>query len=152
MSCAVALANLDVFEREQLLEHVCAHEAGFRARLEDLRDLPIVGDVRGAGYFQALEMVPDPGSDARFTAEQREELLRGFLLPRFYDAGLIARADDRGDPVVQLAPTLVSGDDELDVIADTLRTVLSRGVRPLLHLSAVRAAGAPFAALLATRA
>ena len=125
VSCAVALANLDVFAREQLLEHVCAHEAGFRARLEDLRDLPIVGDVRGAGYFQALEMVPDPGSDARFTAEQREELLRGFLLPRFYDAGLIARADDRGDPVVQLAPTLVSGDDELDVIADILRTVLT---------------------------
>jgi adenosylmethionine-8-amino-7-oxononanoate aminotransferase len=125
VSCAVALANLDVFAREELLENVCAHEAGFRARLEDLRDVPIVGDVRGAGYFQALEMVPDPGSDARFTAEQREELLRGFLLPRFYEAGLIARADDRGDPVVQLAPTLVSGDDELDVIAAILRTVLS---------------------------
>jgi len=125
VSCAVALANLDLFDREALLERVCAHEAGFRARLEDLRDLPIVGDVRGAGYFQALEMVPDAASDARFTAEQREDLLRGFLLPRCYEAGLIARADDRGDPVVQLAPPLVAGDDELDVIAATLRTVLT---------------------------
>ena len=70
-----------------MLDNVLAHEAGFRERLEHLRDLPIVGDVRGAGYFQALEMVPDPASDATFTAEQREELLRGFLLPRFYDRG-----------------------------------------------------------------
>jgi adenosylmethionine-8-amino-7-oxononanoate aminotransferase len=125
VSCAVALANLDVFDDEQVLANVQVHEAGFRARLDALRDLPIVGDVRGAGYFQALEMVPDQASDARFTAEQREELLRGFLLPRFYEAGLIARADDRGDPVVQLAPPLIAGDDELDVIAATLRTVLS---------------------------
>ena len=125
VSCAVALANLDVFERRRLLEHVRVHEAGFRARLDALRDLPIVGDVRGAGYFQALEMVPDQASDARFTAEQREELLRGFLLPRFYERGPDRRADDRGDPVVQLAPPLIAGDDELDVIAATLRTVLS---------------------------
>jgi adenosylmethionine-8-amino-7-oxononanoate aminotransferase len=125
VSCAVALANLDVFDREAVLDHVCAHEAGFRSRLEALRDLPIVGDVRGAGYFQALEMVPDQSSDARFTAEQREDLLRGFLLPRFYEEGLIARADDRGDPVVQLAPPLIAGDAELDVIATTLRTVLA---------------------------
>jgi len=80
------------------------HEAEFRARLETLRELPIVGDVRGAGYFHALELVPEQGSEARFSAEQREELLRGFLLPRFFAEGLIARADDRGDPVVQLAP------------------------------------------------
>jgi adenosylmethionine-8-amino-7-oxononanoate aminotransferase len=125
VSCAVALANLDVFEQENVLANVCAHEAGFRARLETLRDLPIIGDVRGAGYFQALELVPDPASDARFDADQRDELLRGFLLPRFFAEGLIARADDRGDPVVQLAPPLVAGDDELDVIATILRTVLT---------------------------
>jgi len=125
VSCAVALANLDVFEREGVLENVCAQEAGFRDRLERLRDVPIVGDVRGAGYFQAIELVPDRSSDARFTSEQSDELLRGLLLPRFYAAGLIARADDRGDPVVQLAPPLVAGDDELDQIADILRTVLT---------------------------
>ena len=114
-----------MFANEGVLDNVVAHEPGFRDRLEALRDLPIVGDVRGAGYFQALEMVPDPASDARFTTEQSEELLRGFLLPRFYAEGLIARADDRGDPVVQLAPTLIAGDDELDVIADVLRRVLT---------------------------
>src|SRR4029077_21222518 len=105
--------------------NVLDHEAGFRERLERLRELPIVGDVRGAGDFPALEMVPDYGSDAQFTAEEREELLRGFLLPRFYASGLIARADDRGDPVVQLAPPLIAGDTELDMIAATLRTVLT---------------------------
>src|SRR4051794_777246 len=125
VSCAVGVANLGVFEQEHVLDNVLAHEAGFRERLEHLRDLPIVGDVRGAGYFQALEMVPDPASDATFTAEQREELLRGFLLPRFYEAGLIARADDRGDPVVQLAPPLVARDAELDELADVLRAVLT---------------------------
>jgi adenosylmethionine-8-amino-7-oxononanoate aminotransferase len=125
VSCAVGLANLDVFDEESVLENVLSHEAGFRDRLERLRDLPIVGDVRGAGYFQALEMVPDQASDAQFDAEQREELLRGFLLPRFYESGLIARADDRGDPVVQLAPPLVAGDTELDELADKLRTVLT---------------------------
>jgi adenosylmethionine-8-amino-7-oxononanoate aminotransferase len=125
VSCAVALANLDVFENEAVLDNVVAHESGFRARLDALRDVPIVGDVRGAGFFQALEMVPDQSSDARFTSEQSEELLRGFLLPQFYAAGLIARADDRGDPVVQLAPPLIAGDAELDRIAEVLREVLS---------------------------
>jgi adenosylmethionine-8-amino-7-oxononanoate aminotransferase len=125
VSCAVGVANLDVFEREGVLDNVLAHEAGFRERLERLREIPIVGDVRGAGYFQALEMVPDPASDARFDADAREQLLRGFLLPRFYESGLIARADDRGDPVVQLAPPLVAGDAELDRIAEVLEAVLT---------------------------
>jgi adenosylmethionine-8-amino-7-oxononanoate aminotransferase len=125
VSCAVGLANLDVFDQERVLDNVLDHEAGFRERLEGLRELPIVGDVRGAGYFQALEMVPDHGSDAQFTAEEREELLRGFLLPRFYESGLIARADDRGDPVVQLAPPLVAGDTELDRLTAILEAVLT---------------------------
>jgi adenosylmethionine-8-amino-7-oxononanoate aminotransferase len=125
VSCAVALANLEIFDREGILDHVCANEAELRARLEGLRDLPIVGDVRGAGYFQALELVPDQAGDARFTADQREELLRGFLLPRFFADGLIARADDRGDPVVQLAPPLIAGPEEFDVIEGILRQVLA---------------------------
>jgi adenosylmethionine-8-amino-7-oxononanoate aminotransferase len=125
VSCAVALANLDVFDDEGLLEHVRTHEDGLRARLDELRDLPIVGDVRGAGYFQAVELVPDRTSDRQFDAATREELLRGFLLPRFYAEGLICRADDRGDPVVQLAPPLVAGPDEFDVIRAILRAVLT---------------------------
>jgi adenosylmethionine-8-amino-7-oxononanoate aminotransferase len=125
VSCAVALANLDVFEQEHLLEHVREQEPEFRGRLDALRDLPIVGDVRGAGFFQALELVKDQATKESFTRAESEELLRGFLLPHFLDAGLIARADDRGEPVVQLSPPLISGPEEFDFIADTLRTVLT---------------------------
>ncbi len=132
VSCAVALANLDVFEREDILEHVRELEPGFRDRLESLRDIPIVGDVRGAGFFQAIELVADQEEKTRFTAEQREDLLRGFLGPRFFEAGLIARADDRGDAIVQLSPPLVSGPEELDVIASTLRTVLTEASERML--------------------
>jgi adenosylmethionine-8-amino-7-oxononanoate aminotransferase len=125
VSCAVALANLDIFDSEHLLDNVRSHEAGFRTRIDGLRDIPIVGDVRGAGYFLALELVRDADTQERFSKEQSEEMLRGFLAPRLFDAGLICRTDDRGDPVVQLSPPLIAGDTELDVIEQTLRTVLT---------------------------
>src|SRR5918993_3329694 len=107
VSCAVALANLEVFEREGLLSHVREAEGALQATLDRLRDLPLVGDVRGAGFFWALELVKDRDGLVRFDAEERERLLRGFLAPRLLAAGLICRPDDRGDSVVQLAPTLV---------------------------------------------
>jgi adenosylmethionine-8-amino-7-oxononanoate aminotransferase len=125
VSCAVALANLDIIEREGLLENVRTNAAGFRERLERLRDIPIVGDVRGAGYFHALELVRDPTAQTRFTGTEAEEVLRGFLAPRLFDAGLICRTDDRGDPVVQLSPPLIAGDAELDIIESILRTALT---------------------------
>jgi adenosylmethionine-8-amino-7-oxononanoate aminotransferase len=125
VGCAVALANLDLFERDGVLEHVRAHEPEFRARLESLRDVPLVGDVRGAGYFQALELVKDPDTKERFGRAQSEDLLRGFLAPRLYEAGLIARTDDRGDPVVQFSPPLIAGPAEFEFIETTLRSVLT---------------------------
>jgi adenosylmethionine-8-amino-7-oxononanoate aminotransferase len=125
VSCAVSLANLDVFEREHLLEHVREQEPALRSRLEELRDLPIVGDVRGAGYFWAIELVKDQATKETFGADEREQLLRGFLLPRFLDAGLIVRVDDRGEPIVQLSPPLVAGPDEFDFIAGTIREQLT---------------------------
>lgn len=125
VSCAVGLANLDTMQREGINEHVLAHEGAFRARLERLRDIPIVGDVRGAGYFQAIELVRDQDTKATFTPEQGEQLLRGFLSPRLFDAGLICRADDRGEPVIQLSPPLIAAEEEFDIIEDTLRTVLT---------------------------
>jgi adenosylmethionine-8-amino-7-oxononanoate aminotransferase len=112
-------------ESEGVLDNVRSHEAGFRQRLDDLRDLPIVGDVRGAGYFFALELVRDQQTKETFSDAEAERLLRGFLSPRLLDAGLICRTDDRGDPVVQLSPPLIAGDAELDLIASTLRTVLT---------------------------
>jgi len=129
VSCAVAMANLDVFEGEQILQHVQATEAAFRSALEGLYDLPIVGDVRGAGFFYGIELVKDKATRLSFDDEESERLLRGFLSGALFEAGLICRADDRGDPVVQLSPPLICGQEEIDFMASTLREVLSEAWR-----------------------
>ncbi|HLH14057.1 MAG TPA: aminotransferase class III-fold pyridoxal phosphate-dependent enzyme, partial [Solirubrobacteraceae bacterium] len=124
LCAAIALKNLEIFEREQVLANVRAREDGLRERLEALREeLPIVGDVRGAGFFWALELVRDE-DNTRFDASERERLLRGYMAPALLEAGLIARADDRGDSVLQIAPPLISDDDVLDEIVEKMRTVL----------------------------
>jgi len=125
VSCAVAMANLDIFDKEDLLAHVREHEGELRSGLESLADIPIVGNVRGAGYFHAIELVKDQDTRETFSAEESESLLRGFLSGRLFEAGLICRADDRGDPVVQLSPPLVCGPEQFDEICSTLRTVLT---------------------------
>ena len=125
VSCAVALANLDVFEKEDLLGNVRANEAGFRATLEKLTDLPIVGDVRGEGFFYGIELVKDKATRETFTDEESERLLRGYLSHALFDAGLVCRTDDRGDPVVQLSPPLICGQEHFDVMEQILRSVLS---------------------------
>ena len=125
VSAAVALANLDIFEKEDLLGNVRAHEASFRATLEKLYDLPIVGDIRGDGYFYGIEMVKDKDTRETFSDEESERLLRGFLSTALFDAGLVCRADDRGDPVIQLAPPLICGQEHFDEIEHILREVLT---------------------------
>jgi adenosylmethionine-8-amino-7-oxononanoate aminotransferase len=125
VSSAVALANLDIFEREGLNQHVRDNAPAFRATLEKLRDLPIVGDVRGEGYFYGIELVKDKDTRETFDEEESERLLRGFLSKALFEAGLYCRADDRGDPVVQLAPPLIVGQAEFDEIEGILRSVLT---------------------------
>jgi adenosylmethionine-8-amino-7-oxononanoate aminotransferase len=126
VSAAVALANLDVFEREGLLEHVRANEDAFRGTLESqLADLPIVGNIRGAGYFYGIELVKDKSTKETFDDDESERLLRGFLSGALFEAGLVCRADDRGDPVIQLAPPLVCEQQQFDEIAQVLRSVLT---------------------------
>jgi adenosylmethionine-8-amino-7-oxononanoate aminotransferase len=125
VAAAVAMANLDVFEREGLCARVRDKEGEFRSVLESLRDLPIVGDVRGAGFFQAIELVKDRETKETFDDAESEALLRGFLSGALYSRGLICRADDRGDPVVQLAPPLIADTDEFEEIGSILRSVLS---------------------------
>ena len=129
VSSAVSLANLDVIEREGVLEHVRANEGAFRATLDRLRDLPIVGDVRGDGYFYGIELVKNQETRETFDDDERERLLRGFLSEALFDAGLICRADDRGDPVIQLAPPLIIGQPEFDYIEGVLRSVLTEAWR-----------------------
>ena len=125
VSAAVALENLDIFEEEKLNENVRENSPLFRASLETLLDLPIVGDVRGDGYFFGIELVKDKVTRETFNDEESERLLRGFLSKGLYDAGLYCRADDRGDPVVQLAPPLTIGPKEFTEITEILRGVLS---------------------------
>lgn len=125
VSTAVALANIDVFEKEDILGNVREHEAEFRAQLDTLRDLPIVGDVRGAGYFYGIEMVKNKDTKETFNDDEAERLLRGFLSGALYESGLICRADDRGDPVIQLAPPLTCGPEEFAYITERLRAVLT---------------------------
>jgi adenosylmethionine-8-amino-7-oxononanoate aminotransferase len=125
VSAAIALANLDVFEKEDLLGNVRANEDAFRATLQKLTDLPIVGDVRGDGYFYGIELVKEKTTRETFTDEESERLLRGFLSHALYDAGLICRADDRGDPVIQLAPPLTCTQEHFDEMEQILRSVLT---------------------------
>lgn len=135
--CAsVAMANLDAFEHERVLENVRANEGALRAMLDGLRDLPIVGDVRGAGYFHAIELVKDKDTKESFSGEESETLLRGFLSAELYRRGLICRADDRGDPVIQLSPPLIAGPEQFAEIESVLRPVLAEaGERMHVHVS-----------------
>jgi adenosylmethionine-8-amino-7-oxononanoate aminotransferase len=125
VSAAVALANLDLFEREDLPGHVRRTEGAFRATLSKLTDLPIVGEVRGDGFFYGIELVKDKATRETFDAEESERLLRGFLSRALFEAGLYCRADDRGDPVVQLAPPLVCDQSHFDEMEQILRAVLT---------------------------
>ncbi len=131
VSCAVALANLDIFEREGLNQHVRDNENQFRLTLEKLKDLDIVGDVRGEGYFYGIELVKDKATKESFNDDEAERLLRGYLSKALFDNGLYCRADDRGDPVIQLAPPLIIGQPEFDEIEQILRTVLTEGMNIL---------------------
>jgi adenosylmethionine-8-amino-7-oxononanoate aminotransferase len=136
MCAAVALANLDALEREGILENVRNNEGALRGTLESLRDIPIVGDVRGAGYFQAIELVKDQDTDEQWSDEESEVLLRGFLSGELYRRGLICRADDRGDPVIQLSPPLIAGPKQFEEIEAILRPVLTEAGERMKQLSA----------------
>jgi adenosylmethionine-8-amino-7-oxononanoate aminotransferase len=125
VSSAVAMANLDIVDRERLNQNVLDNEKAFRSTLEKLLDLPIVGDVRGDGYFYGIELVKDKNTRETFDGDESERLLRGFLSKALYEAGLYCRADDRGDPVIQLAPPLGCDQTHFDEIEQILRDVLS---------------------------
>ncbi len=125
VQAAIALANLEIMKRERIVEHVAANEQKFRATLAPLLDLPIAGDLRGAGFFWAIELVKDKETRESFSHEESETFLRGFLSNRFFEKGLICRADDRGDPVVQISPPLIAGQEEFDRIAGILGDVLT---------------------------
>ena len=125
VGCAIALKNLEIMQREKIVEHVAETQDDFRAQLETLLDLDIVGDVRGTGYLYALELVKDKQTRETFSSDESETLLRGFLSPSLFEHGLICRADDRGDPVVQISPPLIAGPEEIGQIVSILGDVLT---------------------------
>src|SRR5918999_5510823 len=123
--CAIALKNIEIMKRERIVEHVREHEGAFRSTLAQLLDLPIVGDLRGTGFFYAIELVKDKDTRETFSDEESERLLRGFLSNALFEHGLVCRADDRGDPVIQISPPLVAGQTEFDEIVRILGEVLT---------------------------
>jgi adenosylmethionine-8-amino-7-oxononanoate aminotransferase len=125
VQCAIALKNLEIMKRARIVENVRDNGGAFRATLEQLLDLPIAGDLRGTGFFYALELVKNKETRETFTDEECETLLRGFLSPQLFEKGLICRADDRGDPVIQISPPLIATQKEFDIICGTLGEVLS---------------------------
>ena len=131
ISAAVSMANIDVMEAEDLNGHVRRNEGAFHGMLNSLRDIPIVGDVRGAGYFAGIELVKDRETKESFNDEESETLLRGYLSGELFRRGLICRADDRGDPVIQLAPPLIAGEEHFAEIEGVLRPVLEEASRKM---------------------
>jgi adenosylmethionine-8-amino-7-oxononanoate aminotransferase len=122
---AIALKNIEIMKRERIMEHVLANEGAFRSTLGQLLDLPIVGDLRGTGFFYAIELVKNKETRETFSDEECDTLLRGFLSPQLFERGLICRADDRGDPVVQISPPLVATQAEFDEMTGILGDVLA---------------------------
>src|SRR5438552_340615 len=125
VQAAIALKNIEIMRRDGIVEGVRENEEPFRQTLAQLLDLPIVGDLRGAGYFYALELVRDKETRTTFSDDECERLLRGFLSPRLHERGLICRADDRGAPVLQLSPPLVARQEEFDEMTGILGDVLA---------------------------
>ncbi|MET0562123.1 MAG: aspartate aminotransferase family protein [Gaiellaceae bacterium] len=125
VQAAIALKNLEIMRREKIVEHVAEEQGWVRDKLAELLELPIVGDLRGTGFFYALELVKDKETRTTFSDEECERLLRGFLTPRMFEAGLICRADDRGDPVIQISPPLIAGHEEIEELVGILGDVLA---------------------------
>jgi adenosylmethionine-8-amino-7-oxononanoate aminotransferase len=124
VQCAIALKNIEIMKREQVVENVRDNGECFRQTLSQLLDLPIAGDLRGTGFFYALELVRDKETRETFSHDECETLLREFVSPRLFEKGMICRADDRGDPVVQISPPLIATQKEFDEIVGTLGEVL----------------------------
>jgi adenosylmethionine-8-amino-7-oxononanoate aminotransferase len=123
-SAAVALANIDVLESEGVVDNVLANEDEFRAVLDSLRDIPIVGDVRGAGYFLGIELVRNAATKAPFGRREIAKI-RNLLSHDLLERGLFCRVDDRGAPVIQLAPPLIAGPEQFAEMEAALRPALT---------------------------
>jgi adenosylmethionine-8-amino-7-oxononanoate aminotransferase len=129
VAAAVAMKNLDIMQNEKINEHVRENEGLFRKTLEKLYDIPIVGNIRGEGFFYGIELVRDQKTKESFTALESEKILRGFISLELFESGIYCRTDDRGDPVIQLAPALIANQVQFDEIEFILRNTLEKAQR-----------------------
>jgi adenosylmethionine-8-amino-7-oxononanoate aminotransferase len=120
VTAAIGAKVIDLYERENVLANVRANEPFLQERLGELLRVPLVGDVRGAGHFFALEMVKDRDTKQTFEGDEADWLLRRVLSARLFENGLLCRLDDRGDPVIQISPPLVADQKLLGRIVDIL--------------------------------
>ena len=126
LCAAVALKSIEILERDKLFANVSGLEPHLSARMHALKRHRIVGDVRGSGFFFAVELVPD-GGEGRFTTRQREVLIRRMLPDTLRGRGVLARVYDRAEPLLQIAPPLISDRALLDTIVDVIDEVLAEG-------------------------
>ncbi|PIM68789.1 aspartate aminotransferase family protein [Streptomyces sp. JV178] len=124
LSAAIALRNLEILERDHVLDNVRALQGDLAQRMAALTDLPIVGDVRGTGFFYSCELVGDL-DDGGFSDLARAGLIADLIPRRLREAGLLARVYNRSAPLVQIAPPLISDRAVLDRIAAILAGVLA---------------------------
>jgi adenosylmethionine-8-amino-7-oxononanoate aminotransferase len=125
-SCAASLANIAIMEREDVIGNVRRTEDYFRARLDELLDHPLVGDVRGAGFHYSLELVTD--KDARVWEGELSaaEFVGTKLAPALLDAGILCRAavDHEGTPLIQFSPPLIFSRENIDWLTEQVRAIL----------------------------
>ncbi len=125
VSCAIALANLAIFERDNLIGHVQGLTDEFRGTFQALMDEhPMVGDLRGDGFFYSLELVKDKATKETFPPAERDVLIKQFFVPRARELGVYLRVDDRAETAVQFSPPLVAGKAELDEYVGVVRQLL----------------------------
>jgi adenosylmethionine-8-amino-7-oxononanoate aminotransferase len=128
---AIALKAIEIFEREQIFDNVMANEPKVREMLEGLKDIPIVGDVRGMGHFFAIEIVKDQTTKESLTEAEANWLLKDVLSDRLFERGMICRLDDRSEPIVQIAPPLVADIGLFEEITEILRHGLEHATEHL---------------------
>lgn len=125
LSCAIAVKNLEIMKRDGIVDHAAANGDALLKTLEQLYELPMVGDIRGAGYFYAIELVADKETRETMPMDQREALFKGYLGPTLFERGLIARCEERILPLITVSPPLVAGQAEFDEITRILGEVLA---------------------------
>jgi adenosylmethionine-8-amino-7-oxononanoate aminotransferase len=128
---AIALGALEIYEREGILQNVLDNEPKAREMLEGLKEIPIVGDVRGMGHFFAIEVVKDQATKEPLSDAEANSLLKRVLSDRLFENGMICRLDDRSEPIVQIAPPLVADVALFEELTSILRDGLTHAAEQL---------------------